>query len=273
VKPETVISWHRKGFRLYWRWKSRNGDPGRPTIDLEVRKLIRRMSQTNPLWGAPRIHGELLKLGIELSQATVAKYMSRQRKPPSQTWRAFLSNHVKQLVSTDFFVVPTVSVRVLYVFVVLAHHRRRPLRFNVTANPTSEWTAQQIVEAFPWDRVPRYLLRDRDSIYGESFRERVRGMGMREVLTTPRSPWQNPYVERLVGSIRRECLDHVIVLNESSLRRILKSYFEYYLYSRTHLALDKDAPEPRAIQSPELGAVIEIPEVGGLHHRYERRAA
>lgn len=273
VKPETVISWHRKGFRLYWRWKSRNGDPGRPTIDLEVRKLIRRMSQTNPLWGAPRIHGELLKLGIELSQATVAKYMSRQRKPPSQTWRAFLSNHVKQLVSTDFFVVPTVSVRVLYVFVVLAHHRRRPLRFNVTANPTSEWTAQQIVEALPWDRVPRYLLRDRDSIYGESFRERVRGMGMREVLTTPRSPWQNPYVERLVGSIRRECLDHVIVLNESSLRRILKSYFEYYLYSRTHLALDKDAPEPRAIQSPELGAVIEIPEVGGLHHRYERRAA
>jgi len=273
VKPETVISWHRKGFRLYWRWKSRNGDPGRPTIDLEVRKLIRRMSQTNPLWGAPRIHGELLKLGIELSQATVAKYMSRQRKPPSQTWRAFLSNHVKQLVSTDFFVVPTVSVRVLYVFVVLAHHRRRPLRFNVTANPTSEWTAQQIVEAFPWDRVPRYLLRDRDSIYRESFRERVRGMGMREVLTTPRSPWQNPYVERLVGSIRRECLDHVIVLNESSLRRILKSYFEYYLYSRTHLALDKDAPEPRAIQSPELGAVIEIPEVGGLHHRYERRAA
>ena len=273
VKPETVISWHRKGFRLYWRWKSRNGDPGRPTIDLEVRKLIRRMSQTNPLWGAPRIHGELLKLGIELSQATVAKYMSRQRKPPSQTWRAFLSNHVKQLVSTDFFVVPTVSVRVLYVFVVLAHHRRRPLRFNVTANPTSEWTAQQIVEALPWDRVPRYLLRDRDSIYGESFRERARGMGMREVLTTPRSPWQNPYVERLVGSIRRECLDHVIVLNESSLRRILKSYFEYYLYSRTHLALDKDAPEPRAIQSPELGAVIEIPEVGGLHHRYERRAA
>ena len=225
MKPETVISWQRKGFRLYWRWKSRNGDPGRPTIDLQVRKLIRRMSQTNPLWGAPRIHGELLKLGIELSQATVAKYMSRQRKPPSQTWRAFLSNHVKQLVSTDFLVVPTVSFRVLDVFVVLTHHRRRLLHFNVTANPTSEWTAQQIVEALPWDRVPRYLLRDRDSIYGESFRERVRGMGMREVLTTPRSPWQNPYVERLVGSIRRECLDHVIVLNESSLRRILKSYF------------------------------------------------
>jgi transposase InsO family protein len=227
----------------------------------------------NPLWGAPRIHGELLKRGIEVSPATVAKYMPRQQRPPSQTWRAFLNNHVQQLVSTDFFVVSTVTFRVLYVFIVLAHQRRRPLHFNVTANPTSEWTAQQIVEALPWDRVPRYLVRDRDSIYGESFRERVRGMGMREVLTTPGSPWQNPYVERLVGSIRRECLDHVIVLNESSLRRILKSYFEYYLYSRTHLALDKDAPEPRAIQSPELGAVIEIPEVGGVHHRYEQRAA
>jgi putative transposase len=273
VKPETVISWHRKGCRWYWRWKSRKGEPGRPTIDSKVRELIRKVSLANPLWGAPRIHGELLKLGIEVSQATVAKYMARRRKPPSQSWRAFLSNHVKQLVSTDFFVVPTVSFRVLYVFVILAHHRRRLLHFNVTAHPTSEWTAQQIVEALPWDRVPRYLLRDRDSIYGESFRERVRGMGIGEVLTAPRSPWQNPYVERLVGSIRRECLDHVIVFNESSLRRILKSYTKYYLHSRTHLALAKDAPEPRATQSPELGAVIEIPEVGGLHHRYERRAA
>ena len=273
VKPETVISWHRKGFRLYWRWKSRNGDPGRPTIDLEVRKLIRRMSQTNPLWGAPRIHGELLKLGIDLSQATVAKYMSRQRKPPSQTWRAFLSNHVKQLVSTDFFVVPTVSFRVLYVFVVLAHRRRRPLHFNVTANPPSEWTAQQIAEAFPWDSAPRYLLHDRDSIYGGPFRQRVRGMGVREVLTAPRSPWQNPYAERLIGSIRRECLDHIVVFSESSLRRTLKSYFDYYLHARTHLALAKDPPEPQAIQPPELGEVVEVPEVGEPHHRYERRAA
>jgi putative transposase len=273
VKPQTVIAWHRRGFRWYWRWKSRHGEAGRPTIDLGVRKLIRKISSANPLWGAPRIHGELLKLGIEVSQATVAKYPARRQRPPSQTWGAFLNNHVQQLVSTDFFVVSTVTFRVLYVFIVLAHQRRRPLHFNVTANPTSEWTAQQLVEAFPWGNAPRYLLHDRDSIYEGSFRQRVRQMAIQEVLTAPRSPWQNPYAERLVGSIRRECLDHILVLNESSLRRILKSYFQYYLHSRTHLALAKDAPEPRAIQSPELGAVMEIPEVGGLHHRYERRAA
>jgi putative transposase len=273
VKPETVIAWQRRGFRWYWRWKSRQGEPGRPPINLDVRKLIRKMSLANPLWGAPRIHGELLKLGIEVSQSTVAKYMARQRKPPSQTWRTFLNNHVRQLVSTDFFVVPTVTFRVLYVFIVLAHDRRRLLHFNVTAHPTSEWTAQQLVEAFPWGSAPRYLLHDRDSIYEGSFRQRVRGMAIQEVLTAPRSPWQNPYAERLVGSIRRECLDHIVVLNECSLRRILKSYFQYYLHARTHLALDKDAPEPRAIQPPVLGRVVEIPEVGGLHHRYERRAA
>jgi transposase InsO family protein len=273
VKPETVIGWHRKGFRLYWRWKSRLGKAGRRAVDREVRELIRKMSTANPLWGAPRIHGELLKLGINLSQATVAKYMARHRKPPSQTWRTFLNNHVRDLVSTDFFVVPTVSFRVLFVFVVLAHHRRRPVHFNVTANPTSEWTARQIAEAFPRDSAPCYLLRDRDSIYGDSFRETVCRMDIREVLTAPRSPWQSPYAERLIGSIRRECLDHIIVLNESSLRSILKSYFEHYRRSRTHLALAKDAPEPRAIQPPGLGAVVGIPEVGGLHHRYERRAA
>ena len=273
VKPETVIAWHRRGFCWYWRWKSRQGVPGRPAIDLEVRKLIHKMSLANPLWGAPRIHGELLKLGIKVSQATVAKYMVRQRKPPSQTWRTFLNNHVKQLVSTDFFVVPTVAFRVLYVFVVVAHDRRRIVHFNVTAHPTSEWTAQQLVEAFPWGNAPRYLLRDRDSIYEGAFRERVRGMGVREVLKGPQSPWQNPYAERLIGSIRRECLDHIVVLNESSLRRLLMSYTQYYLHSRTHLALGKDAPEPREIQPPELGGVVEIPELGGLHHRYERRAA
>ncbi len=170
VKPETVIAWHRQGFRWYWRWKSRHGEPGRPTIELEVRELIRKMSLANPLWGAPRIHGELLKLGIQVSQATVAKYMARQRRPPSQTWRTFLENHVQQLVATDFFVVPTVTFRLLYVFIVLAHDRRRLLHFNVTAHPTSEWTAQQLVEAFPWDSAPRYLLHDRDSIYEGSFR-------------------------------------------------------------------------------------------------------
>ena len=231
------------------------------------------MSKANPLWGAPRLHGELLKLGIQISQATVAKYMARKRKPPSQTWRTFWENHVKELVSIDFLVVPTVSFRVLFVFVVLAHDRRRAIHFNVTAHPTAEWTAQQIAEAFPWASAPRYLLRDRDAVYGESFRKRVLEMGIHEVLSAPRSPWQNPYVERLMGSIRRECLDHVIVLNESSLRRILKSYFQYYERTRTHLALEKDAPEGRAIQPPEVGVVLEFPEVGGLHHRYERRAA
>jgi len=273
AKPETVIARHRKGFRIYWRWKSHRAALGRRTVAREVRDLIRKMSWANSLWGAPRIHGELLKLGIEVSRATVAKYMARQRKPPSQTSRTFLSHHARDLVSTDFFVLPTLSFRVLFVFVVLAHHRRRVIHFNVTSHPTAEWTAQQIAEAFPWDSVLRYLLHDRDSLYGGPFRQRVRGMGMREVLTAPQSPWQNPYAERLIGSIRRECLDHIIVFSKSSLRRTLKSYFDYYLSSRTHLALSKDTPEPRAIQPPELGSIVELPEVGGLHHRYERRAA
>lgn len=200
VKPETVISWHRKGFRWYWRWKSRNREPGGPPLNSEVRELIRKMSLANPLWGAPRIHGELLKLGIEVSKATVARYMARQRKPPSQTWRTFLNNHVKQVVSTDFFVVPTVTFRVLYVFIVLAHDRRRLGHFNITAHPASEWTSQQIVEAFSWGNASCYLLHDRDSIYEGSFRERVQGMAIHEVLIYPRSPWQSPYVERIIGS-------------------------------------------------------------------------
>ena len=162
------------------------------------------MSLANPLWGAPRIHGELLKLGIEISQATVAKYMVRTRKPPSQTWRTFLENHVKSLVSTDFFVVPTVTFKVLFVFAILVHDRRRPVHFAVTANPTAEWAAHQLIEAFPWDNAPRYLLRDRDGTYGEKFHEAAGWLGIREVLTAPQSPWQNPYVERLIGSIRRD---------------------------------------------------------------------
>jgi transposase InsO family protein len=215
----------------------------------------------------------MLKLGIQLSQATVAKYMVRQRKPPSQTWRTFRENHVKQLVATDFLVVPTVTFRLLFVFVVLGHDRRRAIHFNVTAHPTAEWTARQIAEAFPWDSAPRYLLHDRDSIYGGTFRQQVEEMGIREVLTAPKSPWQNPYAERFIGSLRRECLDHIVVMNEVSLRRIVRSYFQYYEHSRTHLALEKDAPESRAIQPPAEGVVVELPQVGGLHHRYERRAA
>jgi putative transposase len=177
------------------------------------------------------------------------------------------------LVAIDFLVVPTVSFRLLFVFVVLGHHRRHAIYFNVTTHPTAEWTAQQIAEAFPWDSAPRYLLHDRDCIYGAAFRQRVGELGIREVLTAPRSLWQNPYAERFIGSLRRECLVHIIVFNESSLKRILKAYFEYYERSRTHLALEKDAPVSRAVQLPELSRVIELPQVGGLHHRYERRAA
>jgi putative transposase len=272
VKPETVIAWYRQGLRLYWRWKSRHGE-GPPSVSSEVRDLIRRMSLANPRWGAPRIHGELLKLGIQVSQATVAKYMVRHRKPPSQTWRTFLKNHMQTLVSADFFVVPTITFRLLFVLVILSHDRRRPIHFAVTANPTADWTARQLLEAFPWDSAPRYLLRDRDRCYGEKFHEATKWLGIREVLTAAKSPWQNPYVERLIGSIRRECLDHIIVLNETGLRRVLKSYFEYYERTRTHLSLEKDAPIPRTVQPPEFGAVIQLPEVGGLHHRYERRAA
>jgi len=272
VKPETVIAWHRKGFRLYWKWKSRHPE-GRPSVSLQVIELIHRMSLANPRWGAPRIHGELLKLGFELSQATVAKYLVRHRRPPSQNWRTFLKNHMHSLVSADFFVVPTITFRLLFVFVILSHDRRRPIHLAVTANPTTEWKTRQLLEAFPWDSAPHYLLRDRDARYGKEFHEATRWLGIREALTAPRSPWQNPYVERLIGTIRRECLDHVIVLNETGLRRVLKLYFEYYERTRTHLSLDRDAPIPRAVQPPELGRVVELPEVGGLHHRYERRAA
>jgi len=273
VKPETVVAWHRKGFRLFWTWKVRRGRLGRPGIAREIRDLIRRMCRENPLWGAPRIHGELLKLGIDIGETSVSKYMVRGRKPPSQTWRTFLDNHLTQLVSIDFFTVPTLRFQVLYVFLVLAHDRRRILHCNVTAHPSAEWTGQQLREAFPFDQLPRYLLRDRDAIFGNDFREQVRDLGIHEVLSAPRSPWQRAYVERVIGSIRRECLDHVIVFHENSLRRTLNSYFEYYHRSRTHLSLGKDSPESRAIQLPELGQVVALPQVGGLHHRYERRAA
>ena len=273
VKPETVIAWHRQAFRFYWRWLSWPKSTGRPAVAAEVRTLIKQMAQANPLWGAPRIHGELQKLGLEISERAVSRLIPRRRKPPSQTWRTFLDNHLGDICAIDFFTVPTATFRVLFVLVVLAHHRRRIVYFNVTANPTAAWTAQQMVEAFPEKSAPRYLIRDRDQIYGAEFRRRVQGMGIEEMITAARSPWQNPIAERVSGSLPRECLDHVIVLNENHLGRILKSYIDYYHRTRTHLALSKDAPEPRAKQPPELGAMIEIAEVGGLHHRYERRAA
>ena len=223
-------------------------------------------------WGAPRIHGELHMLGIDISQSTVAKYMVQHRKPPSQSWRTFLHNHAADLASVDFFTVPTATFRIFYVFVILRHDRREVVHFNITQNPTAQWTAQQLVEAFPFDRPPRYLLRDRDAIYGERFRKRVKSLGMEEITTAPRSPWQNPYVERLIGSIRRECLNHVIVLNEHHLQRRLRSYFTYYHDARTHLGLAKQCPKPRSVQLPGQGHVVALPHVGGLHHEYRRAA-
>jgi hypothetical protein len=271
VTPATVVGWHRLGFRLFWRWKSR-GKPGRPCIDPEVRRLIRRMSHENPLWGAPRIQAELHLLGHDVAHSTVAKYMARRTRPPSATWRSFLANHAGCLASVDFFVVPTVTFRLLYGFLVLRHDRRRVVHFNVTAHPTAAWAARQVREAFPFDEAPRYLIRDRDAVYGETFRECLESMGVGEVRTAPRSPWQNPYVERLIGSIRRERLDHVIVFGAAHLRRILARYFDYYHRSRTHRALADDAPFPREVEPPGRGQVVAIPQVGGLHHRYSRAA-
>ena len=273
VKPATVIGWHRRGFKLYWTKLSQRRVGGRPAVSLEVRRLIRQMATANPLWGAPRIHGELLKLGIDISERSVSRLLPRRHRPASQTWRTFLANHLNEIASVDLFTVPTATFRVIFCLVVLRHDRRRVLHFNVTEHPTAQWAAQQLVEAFPEAVSARYLLRDRDRIYGDYFRQRVRGLGLKEVLSAPRSPLQNPYVERLIGSIRRECLDHVIVLNEHHLRCILKSYFGYYHRTRTHLSVDKEAPDTRPVQLPAMGTVIEIPEVGGLHHRYERRVA
>ena len=231
------------------------------------------MSRENPLGGAPRIHGELLKLGIKVSEATVSKYMSHPPKPPSQTWRTFLRNHTNCMASMDFFVLPTATLRLLFVFIVSHHERRRIVHFGVTAQPTAAWVAQQITEAFPWDTAPRYVIRDRDSVYGAVTRARLKVMDIEEVVTAPRSPWQNPFAERVIGSIRRECLDHVIIFNETHLRRILASYVTYYHGSRTHLSLNKDSPVPRPVQPGGAGKVVAFPLVGGLHHRYQRLAA
>jgi len=273
VQAGTVIAWQRKRFRDHWAKLSKHGRPGRPTVSEEIKALIRRMSAANPSWGSPRIVGELRKLGIDVAKSTVEKYRVRSRKPPSPTWKAFLNNHVTDLVAIDFFVVPTVRNKVLSVLVVLAHQRRRVVHFNVTEHPTAQWTGQQIIEAFPWGTAPKYLLRDRDAIYGGQFQKRVKSMGIEEVLSAPRSPWQNAFVERVIGSIRRDCLDHVVVLNDRHLMRILTRYFNYYHCWRTHLSLGMDSPESRSVQSPELGKVVQFPEVGGLHHHYERVAA
>jgi transposase InsO family protein len=271
VQPETVIAWHRQGFRLFWTWKSRRR-VGRPVVAADLRALIRTMSKANPLWGAPRIHGELLKLGLDVSQATVAKYMGRRHRPPSQTWRTFLTNHAQQIAAADFFVVPTATCRLLFVLLILAHERRRVVHIAVTDHPTSAWTAQQLREAFPWDDAPRYLVHDRDTAF-HAWATTAPAIGINEVITAARSPWQNAYAERLIGSIRRECLDHVIIANERGLRHVLHGYVEYYLKARTHLSLDKDAPVSRRVSAPDDGDLVAIPHLGGLHHQYERRAA
>jgi len=245
--------------------------PGRPPIGRQIRELIQCMAHTNPLWRALRIHGELRKLGIEVSERTVSRILRTVKRPPSQTWKTFLQNHAEEIIAIDFFTVPTIRLRVLFVFLVIEYRRRKVLHFGVTEHPTAAWAGQQVVEAFAERDAKYYLLRDRDSIYGDEFRSRVKLLGMKEVITAPRSPWQNAFVERLIGSIRRECLDHAVVLSRRHLRRLLKSYLKYYHRSRTHLALGKDAPEPRAVM--RRGGIVAIPQVGGLHHRYERRAA
>src|ERR1700719_3608344 len=267
IRPETLVRWHRAGFRRYWRWKSRSLG-GRPQIDTDLRALIRRMSSENPLWGAPRIHGELLKLGFELAQSTVAKYMVERCWSPTQGWRTFLRNHAPDIAAVDLFVVPTIGFDLLYVFVVVRLDRRDLVWINVTANPTAEWVARQITEAFPWNEAPRYMIRDRDRIYGSVVMRRLRAMVIRDKPIAPASPWQNGFAERLIGSIRRECLDHIIVLGEVHLLRILKNYARYYNETRTHLALDKDAPLSRTVK--RAGRILCRPILGGLHHVYVR---
>ena len=267
IAPETVIRWHRAGFRAYWRFKSRPLG-GRPKTSADIRQLVREMSLANPFWGAPRIHGELLKLGIAVGQTTVAKYMARRRRPPSQGWKTFLRNHTDAIASIDMFVVPTVSFRLLYGLVILRHSRRKLLWLSVTAHPNAEWIARQLTEACGWNEAPRYLIRDRDGAYGESFIRRLEAMGIRDRPSSARSPWQNGHAERLIGSIRRDCLDHVVVFGERHLRHLLNSYQRYYNEVRTHLSLQKDAPIPRAVRS--AGRVIPVPLLGGLHHQYVR---
>src|SRR6202049_88914 len=267
VRPETVIRWHRAGFRAYWRRKSKPRG-GRPKTPLEIRHLIRDMSLANPLGGAPRIHGELLKLGIDVGQTSVAKYMAKHRRPPSQGWKTFLRNHADGIASIDLFVGPTISFRLLYGLLILRHGRRHMLWLGVTAHPTAEWIARQLTEACGWDPAPRYIVRDRDRVYGVVFTRRLRAMGIRDRATAPRSPWQNGHTERLIGSIRRECLDHVVVFDERHLRHVLLSYMQYYNGARTHLSLNKDAPVPRAVQT--VGRILPMPILGGLHHQYVR---
>jgi len=267
VQPETVLRWHRAGFRIYWRWKSRKR-VGRPRIDRGLRDLIRRMSWENPLWGASRIHGELLMLGFEVAQSTVSRYMKLGRRPPPQSWKTFLRNHANAIAAIDLCIVPTVTFERLFVFLVVGHDRRRLLWVEVTKHPTAEWLARQITEAFPWATAPRHLIRDNDRAYGHVFTGRLKAMGIRDRPISPGSPWQNGIAERLIGSLRRECMDHIIVFGERHLRCVLIAYAAYYNQTRPHRSLQKDAPLRRSIQ--RIGEVAVMPILGGLHHQYVR---
>jgi len=276
VKPETVIRWHREGFKAYWRWKSGRRRPGRPLTPHETRALIRRMARENPTWGAPRIHGELAKLGIDVSERTVARFMPRRPADPIKRlrWREFLSAHRNAIAATDFLTVPTITFRVLYVLFVIDHGRRRVLHVGVTAHPTASWIAQQLRNSFP-DNVPKILILDNDAKFGNEVRRTIRSFGITEKRTSYRSPWQNGVAERWVGSVRRELLDHVIVFNERHLRGLLREYVPYYNDDRTHLGIEKDAPRNRPVSlRPHAEArIVSGPRCSGMHHRYEWQLA
>jgi putative transposase len=273
VQPDTVVRWQRERFRKFLVRLSKHkvAVRGRPAVAPEIRRLIIKMATANPLWRAPRIHGELKMLGIKVSERTVSRILRSVPRQPSQSWKTFMRNHADQIVAVDFFAVPTLTFKILFVFIVLAHRRREVLHFNVTEHPTAEWISQQLVEAFGERDVVRYLIRDRDGVYGRAVEERLAALNIQQVLTAPASPWQNAYAERLIGTIRRECLNHVIIFNRYHLKRILTSYLSYYTYSRTHLALEKDSPQTRVAQID--GKITRIPQVGGLHSRYVRNAA
>ena len=271
IKPETVIRWHQQGFKVYWRWKSRSA-LGRPRIPQEQIDLIKQIASDNPLWGAPRIHGEILKLGLDISESTVLRYMpTRPQRTTGQHWKTFLKNHSAEIISLDFFVVPTITFKVLHVLVFLSHDRRKIIHFNVTDHPSSEWATQQLRNAFCDEQPLKFLIRNRDSKFGEAFTHSAKALGIRPILTAYRSPWQNGYVERVIGSIRRECLDHLIIANETHLRGILQSYICYYNTQRTHLGVSKDSPDPREVQAH--GEIEKAAVANGLHHFYFRKAA
>jgi len=274
VKPATVVAWHRRGFARFWAWKAR--PLGRPPLDAEIVALIERMASENPLWSRRRIAGELAKLGQNVDKDTVAKYMPkparRPRRPPSTTWRAFVRAHLAGTIAIDILTVPTVTFNVLYVFFVLSLDWRRLLHVNVTSHPHAAWTAQQIVEAIGFDTGLVRLIRDRDRVYGSVFNARVNNLGMRQLKTAPRSPWQNGYAERFVGTLRRESLDHVIVLGEGHLLNLVRLHAAYYNEDRPHMALGRDAPVPRAVEPPSSGRIVAPPRVDGLHDRFARAA-